>query len=131
MSRCATLIRMATRTTRQLAGEIIRDERVRAHLSQDEAAEQWGLSRGTIARIEVGKETVADLTFRNIEGGLGLPRYFFRHVINGDRERIKRLPSRLDDPISGLQEDVRHMVLDALEDLGTPLRRATDERKHA
>lgn len=133
MSAYATLIVMPSMTTtRQLAGAIIRDERARAHLSMQAAADAWGIGKATIQRLESGAEdqAVSDPVYRQVEFALGVPRHFFAYVIGADRERIKRLPGRDVDPINGLHEDLRHYVLEALEDLsanpGHPHRRAGD-----
>lgn len=122
MSSSATLERVAEReitTTRKLAGKIAQDERLRMHLRQDRAAELWNITRGTLSRVESGSDLAGPGAYRNVEGGLGLPRHFFSYVIDGDRERIARLP--------GLDDDLRHYVIEALEDLrSTPKRRASD-----
>jgi transcriptional regulator with XRE-family HTH domain len=133
MSACATLLVMPSMTTtRQLAGAIIRDERARAHLSMQAAADMWGIGKATIQRLESGAavQAVGDPVYRTAEAALGLPRHFFTYVLADDRERIKRLPGRDVDPINGLHEDLRHYVIEALEDLATnpghPHRRASD-----
>lgn len=127
MSCSATLERVAERevtTTRQLAGKIAQDERLRMHLRQDRAAELWNITRGTLSRVESGSELAGPGAYRNVEGGLGLPRHFFSYVIDGDRERIKRLP--------GLDDDLRHYVLESLDDLADePPRRRSSDRKRA
>lgn len=131
MSSYATLLVMPSMTTtRQLAGAIIRDERARAHLSMQAAADAWSLGKATIQRLETGddEQKVGDPVFRRLEASLGVPRHFFAYVIAADRERIRRLPGRDVDPINGLHEDLRHYVLEALEDLGDPHRRASDRR---
>lgn len=109
---------MAVTTTRQLAGAVIRDERSRLRLSQVRAAELWGISRPTLARLELGHD-VSDASYRYVEGALNLPRHFFAFVLAGDRDRIEKLP--------GLDEDLRQYVLYELEVLmARPRRRASD-----
>jgi transcriptional regulator with XRE-family HTH domain len=123
MTGTATLDRMAERKVtnrRQLAGKIAQDERLRMHLKQDDAAQAWNITRGTLSRVESGSDLAGSGAYRNVEGGLGLPRHFFTYVIDGDRERIARLPD--------LDEGLRHYVLEALDDLAeaNPGRRSSD-----
>lgn len=120
MSAPATLLPMAVQTTRQLAGAIVADERSRLRLSQIRAAEQWGLGRPTLARLELGHD-VSPRSYRHVEGALNLPRHFLAYVIAADRERIVKL--------AGLDEDLRQFVLYELEKIladDPPARRASD-----
>lgn len=117
----ATLLRMAARTTRELAGAIVRDERARRGLNQAKAAEAWSLAAITLTRLESGVATIKATTLRQVEGGLELPSHFLDYVVEGDVERLRRIP--------GLREDLRHYVIESLEDIESPpRRRATDER---
>lgn len=130
MPHTATLLAVTTMNTHQLAGAVIRDERARRRLTQDDLAELSKVSRPTISRAEGGTASVEALTLRALEGALGLPLRFLTYVIDGDGERIKRLPTQVDDPVSGLRSDLRQYVIEALEDIQVPRnRRVTDRRR--
>jgi transcriptional regulator with XRE-family HTH domain len=122
MRHSATLIRVTIMTRRQLAGSVIRDERERAHMKQDDAMENFGISRVTLARAEAGSESISGGSLRAIEGGLGLPTRFLTYVIDGDVDKIKRLPSRNADSISGIREDLRQYVIEVLGEINHPPR---------
>lgn len=97
-------------TTRQVAGSIIRDELARQHWTQEKAATAMHMAKSTLARVLTGDETVQDLTLRQIEGLLGLPRRFLSLVIAGDVERIGQL--------GDMDADLRRHTLDALSEPG-------------
>lgn len=97
---------MATLTTRQLAGTIVRDEVARLRLTHEEAAAQAGIARSTLTRVFEGDLSVRLPTFGRLEGALDLPTRFLGYVIADDRDRIARL--------AGLRDDLRQLALDEL-----------------
>lgn len=122
-------------TLRQFAGTIVMDEIARfpgGRNKPQRVAELAGLSRSTIYNVRSGDPTVTTRTLGALEGVLGLPTRFLEMVIAGDIERIRRLPNRDQDPVRGLSEELRHHVIETLEDLTKPHnRRASDSRKRA
>lgn len=124
----AMICYMAAMTTRELAGAIVRDERARRYRNVADALGELKISRAALGKMEAGN-TVGDLVLRAIEGGLNLPTHFLSYVIAGDADKIKRLPSKTDDPLSGIREDLRVYVLMALEDIAQPRNRRRTDRK--
>lgn len=121
-------------TPRQFAGNLLMEEiaRLPGKRKLEQVLEVSGLSRSTIYNVRDGANAVRADTYWALAGALGLPTHFFEYVIDCDMERIKRLPGRSVDPVSGLREDLRQYVLETLESLqAPPQRRAGDRRKPA
>lgn len=99
--------------TRKIAGNIVREELARHALRQEVAADRAGMAKSTLSKVLAG-EVVQDLTLRQIEGLLGLPRRFLSYVIAADVDSIGAIES---DP------DLRRLALAALSDPGETVQR--------
>jgi hypothetical protein len=94
--------------TRKIAGDIVREEVARKGESQVRAAEAMHIARPTLARFLAGDPTVSDITLRQIEGHLLMPRRFLSMVIAADRAGI--------EGITDLDSDLRRLTLGLLSD---------------
>lgn len=102
--------------TRQIAGSIVRDELARQGLKHDKAATAMHMAKSTLYRVMDGDPTVQDMTLRQVEGLLGLPRRFLTLVVANDQDRIASLET--------LDADLRRHTLDALSDAGETVTRS-------
>ena len=93
---------------RQLAGTIVRDEIAAQGLKQTDAAKAMRMAPSTLARIMRGEPNVTDLSLRQVEKPLGLPRHLLTYIIESDVEKIGALDM---DP------DLRAHILGAIEDI--------------
>jgi AraC-like DNA-binding protein len=82
---------IAVMDTRQVAGAIVKDELARQGWKADRAAEAMHMARSTLYRVFEGAPTVQPVTFRAVEGLLGLPRRFLDLVVARDVKRIEAL----------------------------------------
>lgn len=107
-----TLWLMSTQrmTTRQVAGSIVRDEMARQGLRQERTAELAKMSRSTLSRVLEGADNVQDVTFRQVEGVLGMPRRFLTFIVDADVTRIAA--------IEGMDADLKRHALDVLSGMG-------------
>jgi transcriptional regulator with XRE-family HTH domain len=119
----------ARMTPRQFAGNLLMEEiaRLPGKRKLEQVLELAGLSRSTIYNVRDGADNLRPDTYWALAGALGLPTHFFEYVIAGDIERIKRLPGRAVDPVSGLREDLRQYVLETLASLEVPRNRRGDD----
>lgn len=95
---------------RQLAGAIVRDEMARQRLNRRTAAKDAKMAPSTLARVINGDETVTDVTLRQVEGALDLPRRILTLVINGDEARLRELD---------MEADLRTYVVSSVIDIKT------------
>lgn len=103
--------------TRQIAGSIVRDELARQGWKPvEKAAQAMHMAKSTLYRVMDGDPTVQDMTLRQVEGLLKLPRRFLTLVIDNDQPRIGSL--------DGMDADLRRHTLDALSDAGDTVTRS-------
>ena len=93
---------------RQLAGTIVRDEMARKGMGRLVTAAAASISPSTLARVIIGDPKVGDLTLRQVEGALGLPRRLLTLVIEGDDQRLRELD---------METDLRIYVLSSMTDI--------------
>lgn len=93
-----------TITLRQLAGLVVREEIARNHLGRIRAAERASMAPSTLDRVIKGDERVGDITLRQVEGALGLPRRFLTMVIEGDEQKLRELEMDADLRINVLSD---------------------------
>lgn len=101
----ATMIDMETTTTRQVAGQLVRDEIARKGWTHAQAADRMRLSRSTLAHVMAGKDTVTAITYRQVEGVLDFPRHLLTYIADADAETIGRID---------MESDLRRHILDSL-----------------
>lgn len=102
---------MKTNKRRELAGQVVRDEIARMGKSQAWAAEAAHMAPSTLSRVLVGDERVQGVTFRALEGALGLPDHLFDYIVEGDAARIEAISH------AEMRPGLRRVILGALADI--------------